>query len=713
MRIVDLHTASHFSLIRSSTDRGAESIYFALVGKPLPNTLNVLSTCFFCSSTATFGLVFRFFPDGSQIGTLYQGEAALFQQSTYQGKAAIYAASTANVSSLASTATTIDKAVASIKLGPNTVATIYPQENYGGTPVVITSNGSLINNVPQVGSVRIGSLTAYMLSNKGCDNCDFEGIDLSGLDLTGFSLKNAKFGGATLTNTKFNGATLAGADFTGAKISCTDFSGTDADHLTDLTQTSFPNIQIVASSTCRMSLRYAKLSAGTLAPAMWKSVDLTGAVFTDLQGKTLSSQAQPLDLTGAILAGASLQNATLDYATGIPSATVTGTVFNGGSLKGCNLQKAVLDGASFQTTDLTGAQWVGASLKRTNLDHAVGIGKIDLSSVMLEYTSFRYIDLTGNSLAGKDLQTIILDYATGLSGVDMSLMKLNNASLKHVNLAGTNLQGTHLDRANLDGANMAGVSLDKPPGQNTNAAFLTQAFLRNVNLSQAKMAAADFTNANFFSTLAVGANTCQPDSNGFTHGCATASNASMDETVFSNAYLYGVDFSSAQGVGTIFGGAFLTGANFSSSKLVVEASGRDTGFLSAFLQGTHFDGATFTGAMSFSGAFVDYGAADNKAYVFLPGENTQFAGYWGTTGEKACVRMEYKGGVTPPATDSNTTCPDGDQHSGGCGDPNSSASFWASGTSLAGRASFENSPPPYNNPSDNQLLCQYDRKWLQ
>ena len=102
-------------------------------------------------------------------------------------------------------------------------------------------------------------------------------------------------------------------------------------------------------------------------------------------------------------------------------------------------------------------------------------------------------------------------------------MLLNNASLKHVNLSGTNLQGAQLIRANLDGANMAGVQLDKPPGQNTNAAFLSQAFLRNVNLSQAKMSAADFTNANFFGSVAVGGNTCQPGSNGFTSGCATAS----------------------------------------------------------------------------------------------------------------------------------------------------------------------------------------------
>lgn len=713
LRVVDLHTASQFWIVRASTDRGAESIYFSLFSTPLAHTLNVLSFCPWCSGNATFALVFRFFSDGTQAGALYQGEAALFQQSGYQGKTAIYAASTSNVTSLASPATMIDKAVASIKLGPNTVATIYPEENYGGTATVITSNDNSISNIPQVGSIRIGSLTAYMLSNKGCNGCDFQGIDLSGLDLTGFSLKNAKFGGATLTNTKFNGASLAGADFTGAKMSCADFSGTDKDHLNDLTQTSFPNIQIIPSQTCRIGLKYAKLSANTLAAALWKSVDLSGAVFTDLQGKTLSSQAQPLDLTGAVLTGSSLQNAVLDYATGIPAANVTGTVFDGGSLKGCNLQKAVLDGANFQATDLTAATWAGASLKRANLDHAVGIEKFDFSSVTLEYTSFRYMNLTGNSLAGKDLQTIILDYATGLSGTDMSLVKLNNASLKHVNLSGTNLQGAHLDRANLDGANMAGVQLDKPPGQNTSAAFLTQAFLRNVNLSQAKMSAADFTNANFFGSIAVGGNTCQPDGNGFTPGCATASGATMDGTVFSGANLFGVDFSSSKGSGTIFGGAFLAGANFSSAQLVVETSGRDTGFPSAFLQGARFDGATFTGTMSFSGAFVDYTGTDNKAIVYLPGENTQFAGYWGTTGERACVRMEYKGATAPPATDANTICPDGNQHSGGCGDPNAANSFWMSGTSLTGRASFENSPPPYNNPSDNQTLCQYDRKWLQ
>jgi len=713
LRVVDLQTASRFWIVRSSTDRGAESIYFSLFPTPLDHTLNVLSFCPWCSGNATFALIFRFFPDGTQAGALYQGEAALFQQSGYQGKTVIFAASTPNVTSLTSPATTIDKAVASIKLGPNTVATIYPQENYGGTAMVVSSSDNLINNILQVGSIRIGSLTAYMLSNKGCEGCDFQGIDLSGLDLTGFSLKNAKFGGATLANTKFNGASLAGADFTGAKISCADFSGIDKDHLNDLTQTSFPNIQLAPPAACRMGLKFAKLSANTLAVALWKSVDLTGSIFTDLQGKTLSSQSQPLDLTGAVLTGTSLQNAVLDYATGIPAANVAGTIFDQGSLKSCNLQRAVLDGASFQATDLTGAELAGASLKHANLDHAVGIGKLDFSTVTLDHTSFRYLDLTGNPLGGQDLQTIILDYATGLSGTDMSLVKLNNASLKHVNLSGTNLQGAQLIRANLDGANMAGVQLDKPPGQNTNAAFLSQAFLRNVNLSQAKMSAADFTNANFFGSVAVGGNTCQPGSNGFTSGCATASGATMDGTIFSGAYLFGTDFSSSKGSGTIFGGAFLAGANFSSAQLVVETSGQTSGFPNTFLQGTRFDGATFIGTMSFSGAFVDYTGTDNKVIVYLPVYNTQFAGYWGAVGEKACVRMEYKGTTTTPGTDTNTICPDGNSHSGGCGDPNAANSFWASETSLTGIASFENSPPPYNNPQDNQPLCQYDRKWLQ
>jgi len=39
-------------------------------------------------------VLFRFFPDGKQLGALQEGEIAIFQECNYQGKAAVFIADT-------------------------------------------------------------------------------------------------------------------------------------------------------------------------------------------------------------------------------------------------------------------------------------------------------------------------------------------------------------------------------------------------------------------------------------------------------------------------------------------------------------------------------------------------------------------------------------------------------------------------------------------
>ena len=100
---------------------------------------------------------------------------------------------------------------------------------------------------------------------------------------------------------------------------------------------------------------------------------------------------------------------------------------------------------------------------------------------------------------------------------------------------------------------------------------------------------------------------------GFTENCATATYATMDNTNFGGAYLFGVDFTHATAVGVIFQDSFLAGANFSSAGLSADISGQDTSFAGAFLQGTNLAGATLQNGIPLGGAFVDFSSEGNTA----------------------------------------------------------------------------------------------------
>jgi uncharacterized protein YjbI with pentapeptide repeats len=145
-------------------------------------------------------------------------------------------------------------------------------------------------------------------------------------------------------------------------LSCVDFSGTGPSSLRDLTQVDLTGVQWVTSPSCRTNLSYTKLSVKQIPPAIWKDFNLTGAVFVDLN-PNLSSQAHPLDLSGAMLGGMSLQNVVLDYAV-MTGADLTGTFLDNSSLQGAALANALLYGARLVNANLDGANLGGALLTK-------------------------------------------------------------------------------------------------------------------------------------------------------------------------------------------------------------------------------------------------------------------------------------------------------------------------------------------------------------
>jgi uncharacterized protein YjbI with pentapeptide repeats len=635
------------------------------------------------SPATTLRVMFRFFPDGTQIGPLADGEAAIFQQPGFKGPAAVFAPNDYpngyNLDLLEGGATNLPGTVQSVRLGNNTAVTwTTPSRGLWIPPLKHDTDGiindysalehviyvqkldqAIVRFAPWIQKGSIGPDPAVFYEAE-CAGCRLANGNISGVSLQGWNLSGAIFSGATLSNIEFNSATqlaktkfdnatfstvqfgnvnlqsvdLSGAaltnsvlsaakidkttNLTGTKMSCVDLSGTDASHLLDLTQVNLSGVQWVLSPSCRTNFSYTKLSVTQIPPSTWKNFNLTGAVFVDLDPH-LSSQAQPLDLTGAMLGGMSLQNVFLDY-------------------------------ALMKDADLTGAL-------------------------------------------------------------------LDSSSLQGVDLEGATLKGTRLVNVNLDGANLMGALLTKPDGTNGNAANLQGAFLRNVNLSQSRLAGADFSKSSFYSTSPSGTEPCTINSQHFTISCATAAGAVMDNTDFSGAYLYGTDFSDTKIQGIFFSNAVLTGANFANASLTTNTP-EEKGFERVFLQGANFTGTRFINGISMKDAFVDFGTGGNGAFgnainMLLSGQHTDFPGYWNTPAQPVCAQMSYSNPTIVPATGPNDTCPNANKYSAGCGAANSDGSNgnWKSTIDITTMASYQNNATYTNAPADGQPFCARDLNW--
>jgi uncharacterized protein YjbI with pentapeptide repeats len=295
-------------------------------------------------------------------------------------------------------------------------------------------------------------------------------------------------------------------------------------------------------------------------------------------------------------------------------------------------------------------------------------------------------DFSGALMSGVDLTGAVLDGAKFI-GANLTLATLRNASLQCtpagqcVDMSNALLQGSHFDNANLTGANLFGAFLSNNNTVNiTDAATMTQAHLKNVNLATAQLSGVRFTLANFYGKEHSNPNGCAttiPNSDaGFTVLCASARGATLTATDFTDAYLFGVDFTNATILGGTFYEAVVTGANFAGATIGTDPnSGAGTDFSRAFLQGTNLDKATTLTRANFSNAFFDFRRGGNSLFILLNGTNhNQFACSTPSTcnpasGLEVCLQVFYPL-ATVPGDNISITCPDGDgaAKTGGCGD---------------------------------------------
>jgi transketolase C-terminal domain/subunit len=156
---------------------------------------------------ASLEVLFRFYPDGTQIGVLQEGEVALFQQCNYQGRAAVFALDAPNLSERTSPVITLDKTAASVRLGNNTGAILHSGLLYTGTEQVVEQDIRCLTGTPigsgNTSSLQIRSLSSLLISSRQCEKCQLVGVDLSGIDLSGTDAESrVDLTGANLTMAK-------------------------------------------------------------------------------------------------------------------------------------------------------------------------------------------------------------------------------------------------------------------------------------------------------------------------------------------------------------------------------------------------------------------------------------------------------------------------------------------------------------------------------
>ena len=646
-----------------------------------------------------------------------------------------------------------------------------------GTPIGRNTRSIQVEPLTSVYLASSQSCVSCKLEGVDLSNADLSGTNLQNADLSGATLAKTKL---------HNAANLTKTNFSGAKLYCTDFSGTDDSHRVDLTQTVFSNAQYTTDFSCRASFAWTRITPQVLVPTVWRYLDLSNAAITglsaplssqarplDLSRAMLVGASLPgavldyatglpnADLSGVVLTGGSLKNVNLSgttlngtqfdhvEATGailtgalLQKANVQGIVLDGATgFAGANLTQVVLSGASLQGVDFTGAQLAGAKLdgaklKGAKLDRATGLAQATLTGIDVSYASF-----VGTPLAGVSFQQGTLDSATGLAGpngasVDLSGAFFNNASLKNVNLANALLYGANFTNANLENVNLAGAFLTANASANPplrDPANFTGAHLKNANLIGAKLTGTIFNNASFYSSFNGNTPTypCVTDitqckkatpATGYTCSCATAVGATLTDTRFNNAYLYGVDFGGSTTTinGVSFNGAILVGANFSGANFNVDPTkSSPPDFSFAYLQGAILAGTNLT-STSLSGAFVDFGSPTNPQkgnilQILLGPAYTAFKG-WEAPNLPVCVQAAYGSFTTVPTTIPTMTCPDGNILPGsGCGPTQASNTHWKSGTpiSQASPPGFYQFDPTYGK-ADQSNACNggtYNTDW--
>jgi uncharacterized protein YjbI with pentapeptide repeats len=322
-------------------------------------------------------VLFRFFPDGTQIGELREGEIALFQECDYRGKAAVFAGRIPNLAELSSPVVTLTASAASVKLGNNTGVILHTGPVYTGGKQIVEVDTPCLDATPiknnTTASLEVRLLApTILLSTRSCKGCrlvgvDLRGYDLSGVDLEGADLTRANLTGISLGNVKLRDATLDEAiGFAGADHSLVDLSNTS------LKRVDFSNALLYGAKLNGANLEGANLSgaflknnpdtkirfAASLSGAHLKNVNLSHAQLNGVDFGNASFYGN----NAAADMGCDTSKGFLNGCASAASATMNGTNFSGAYLYGVDFKNATIQGVQFTDAVLVGASFAGATV---------------------------------------------------------------------------------------------------------------------------------------------------------------------------------------------------------------------------------------------------------------------------------------------------------------------------------------------------------------
>lgn len=408
---------------------GSMASLFALGGQPgpMPLHLDYLSTLSPPPTPATFQVLYRYYPDGTQIGTLQEGEVAIFQECGFKGKAAVFALSAPDLGEISGLGASLDNTAASIRISNNTGVVLYTESQYGGASQAVTMDTDCSNGTP-IGAGTVSSLQVQALlptvavSTGNCKDCVIQGVnigkvDLTKVDLTGAFLDGTSLCGSTLQSTTLTGASLQCLGELCADLSNTVLAGANLDHANLSGATLYaadlsgqPSSNLSAASVQQAHLKNANLSKAKLSGANFSSSNLYGdnASNGSSPGCGMNSSSGGSSNCGIFTNScASAFQATLTDAT-FSDAYLYGLDLRGAGLQGTNFSRAVLTGANFGgaaitlSASSTVASFNGAYLQGTNLDQAGdGSGNAPVADLTNAFLDFRangnelFINLSG------------------------------------------------------------------------------------------------------------------------------------------------------------------------------------------------------------------------------------------------------------------------------------------------------------------------------
>lgn len=636
------------------------------------------------------------------------GEIALYAQCDFQGPAMVFNANVADMSTYDSAAAAGvaigNDMVSSIRVGPDTLAILYKESQFGGNSEGIGADLACLNTTAlgenTASSFQIKSASEFIVTADGCQECVLTGIDLSGEDFSNGDFTRSILDGANLTDTIFSGATLASTHFSSAALSGTDFSGADLScaqfNNADLTSATFQGNRIAVKHSCYLNLRGATLDYTTFPAEKWRYFDLSGTTMNNVP-QVLSTATAPLDLSGAILsyvgwlAGKQLDSINLGcYASQASQTTVCPPPNASVSLERETLPGP--DGPAMCTAKTSpwnivngeySLEWQGdgnlvlyrngevqwATHTQSSGDELCWQG--DGNLVIRSSGAAVWASNTADTEHGGNGGRLLTLWSNGLleitdpsgesiwhqgpfgSAVCTTLQGtvLTKASLKNACLQNASMEGAFLSLSNLDGADMSGAQLQAITGGKVTT--LEGAFMRNVNLSGANLTGVNASNVDFYSTSS---------------GTADATDMTAPGANFSGAYLAGADFSGSNSnlQSTLWSSAMLLGANFTQADLTTNTSGgvnsgTNTTFNGAYLQGVVFESAMLDD-VDFTSTYWDALGSGGSLNFLIPKQNLGFSGYWKDIGLPECPpSLSYDSGNPPPmmVTDANNTCPNG------------------------------------------------------